>query len=413
MLQLKRLLLPAGSLTPECRWIVGIEAVLAGAKFSVPFLTLYLAQCLGLSFAMAGLLVAIRGCGGLMAGFVCGAAADFLGEKKVLGVLVVGQIACAAAIPHLLEFPELVAGFFLLGFFINGTAPVFASLLVRSMPITGWTQAYSAEYWAVNVGFAVTAICGGWVAAVDYAMLFYLEAGLSCGALLLAMVKLPTSNKPRRQRANRKPTPCGILRRAGHVLDRVLIAAQDKLAVALISASFLFALCLSQMTSTLPLDMELQGYSPDQYGYVIFWNGALLSLVQISAGKVIADMRKMRLLVSAAVISGAGYALLSFTVTPLWFVLICVTIWTAGEMVDAPVRSTVVSSLAKSGSRGRYLGLLTAALTAGYCFGPLLGGWLLESFGRIALWLCTGLLAGVAAGIRFAVARRIERRLAT
>jgi MFS family permease len=388
------------------------EAVLASAKFSVPFLTLYLAESQGLSYVAAGLLVAIRGLGGLLAVFLAGAAADFLGEKKVLGIIIAGQAVSACVIPQLQGFAALAVGFFALGFFINGTQPVFSSLIVRSMPVRQWTQVYAAEYWALNVGFAVTAIVGGWVAAWNYAWLFYLEAILTAVALLLVIWKLPKTGRPRRRRANIAPSPCGILRRSGQVLGRVLVAAQDKLAVALISATFLFALCLSQMTAMLPLDMEQLGYSPDQYGYVIFWNGAILGLFQILTGEVLANKPKMRVLTVAALISALGYSLLAVTASQLWFVFFCVTIWTLGEMMDAPVRNAVVSSLAKSGSRGRYMGLLSAALTAGYCFGPLFGGWLLEQYGRTVLWLCVGLLSAVAALIRHAVTARVGRRLA-
>ncbi|MDR1431124.1 MAG: MFS transporter, partial [Propionibacteriaceae bacterium] len=358
------------------------------------------------------LLVAIRGFGGLFSVFLSGAAADFLGEKKVLGIVIAGQAVSAFAIPHLEGFAALAVGFFLLGFFINGAQPVFSSLIVRSMPVREWTQVYAAEYWALNVGFAITAIGGGWVAAWDYAWLFYLEAILTAVALGLVIWKLPQTGGSRRRRADIPPSPCGIVRRAVRVLDRVLVAAQDKLAVALISATFLFTLCLSQMTAMLPLDMEQAGFSPDQYGYVIFWNGAMLGLFQILTGKVLANRPQMRVLVAAALVSAVGYSLLAVTANQLWFVFGCVTIWTLGEMLDAPVRNAVVSSLAKPGSRGRYMGLLSAALTAGYCFGPLFGGWVLEQFGRSVLWISVGLLSVLAAGIRYAVSTRIKRRLA-
>lgn len=188
-------------------------------------------------------------------------------------------------------------------------------------------------------------------------------------------------------------------------------AARDRLAVALIGSTLLFSLCLSQMTGTLPLDMESLGYSPGLYGYVIFWNGALLTLFQIAAGRVLARQNRSRVLALAALVAAIGYALLAVLYGHLSLIILCLTVWTVGEMMDAPVRNAVVIALARPGSRARYLGLVSAALTAGYCLGPWLGGWVLQSAGRIALWLGTAACAVLCAAMRFALTAKVERRL--
>ena len=82
-------------------------------------------------------------------------------------------------------------------------------------------------------------------------------------------------------------------------------------------------------------------------------------------------------------------------------------------MMDAPVRSAVVSALAKPGSRARYLGLLSAALTLGYSIGPWLGGYVLQVAGREALWLGTAGCALLCALIRRVITGRVEARILT
>jgi MFS family permease len=201
-----------------------------------------------------------------------------------------------------------------------------------------------------------------------------------------------------------------LLGRARDALAAVSLAARDRLAVALISSTLLFAMCLSQMTGTLPLDMEASGYSPDLYGYVIFANGALLMLFQLRAGRAIARRRGMRILARAAAVAALGYGMLAFLHQHLALILLCLTVWTVGEMMDAPVRNAVVSALAKPGSRARYLGLVSAALTVGYCVGPWLGGWVLQVAGREVLWLGTAAGALLCGLIRLAITPRVERR---
>ncbi|MDR3070906.1 MAG: MFS transporter [Propionibacteriaceae bacterium] len=411
-MRLIRLFLPAQGLTSEARWILFIEAALNASKVSVPFLTLYLAQCRGLSFAVAGLFLAVRGVGGLFSVFLAGAAADLWGERQVLIITIAGMSVAAVAIPHLEGIGALVAGFFILGFFINAAQPVFSSLIVRSMPAEKWMEVYAAEYWALNVGFAVTAIAGGQIAAWNYSALFYIEAAATLVSLFLVLWKIPA------QPSRVKIAHLGdwawqsLLHKAHRGLGKISLAARDKLAVALISSVFLFSLSLSQMTSTLPLDMEILGYGPDEYGNAIFWNGVMLALFQLFTGNVLRKQSRVKTLAVAALVAALGYMLLAFTATGIWFILLCITIWTLGEMLEAPMRNVLVSSLAQPGSRGRYMGLLSAALTTGYCFGPLAGGWVLQLFGREALWLGTGVLCLAAVVIRLAIAGSVNRRLA-
>lgn len=405
-----RSFLPSDALKGEPRAVVLTEAVLSASKFSIPFLTLYLAQIHGFDYATAGLFIAVRGLGGLVAVMVAGAAADRFGERPVVLVLLGGASLSAAAIPHLHGVVPLVAGFFLLGAFVNAVQPAFSSLIVKTMPVRLWTEVYAAEYWALNVGFAITAVVGGRIAIWAFEWLFYLEALGTLVAMILVARCLPRV-RPGSRPARLVYTGRGVLGRVRELLTAVSLAARDRLAVALISSTLLFSICLSQMTGTLPLDMESLGYGPDLYGYVIFTNGALLAVFQIAAGRMLARRHRSRVLAMAALVSAVGYALLAVLYGQLVLIMLCLTIWTIGEMMDAPVRNAVVSALARPGSRARYLGLVSAALTLGYCIGPWIGGWLLQSAGRTALWLGTAGCAVACAAIRFALTTRVERRV--
>lgn len=390
--------------------VVLVEAVLAASKLSIPFLTLYLVQARGFDYATAGLLVAVRGAGGLVAVMLAGAIADRFGEKPVVLALLAGASLSAATIPLLHSIPELMLGFFLLGSFVSAVQPAFSSLVVRTIPVRHWTEIYAAEYWALNVGFAFTAVIGGQVAVLAFDWLFYLEAAGTLIALVLVARALPPTRP--RHTASATDAGLGLLERAGDALAAVSLAARDRLTVALISSTLLFALCLSQMTGTLPLDMQASGFSPELYGYAIFLNGALLTLLQIRAGRVVARRRGMRILAWAAAVAALGYGMLAFLNQSLVLILVCVSVWTIGEMMDAPVRNAVVSALATPSSRARYLGLVSAALTVGFCIGPWIGGWVLQTLGREALWLGTAACALACGLIRLAITARVERRMA-
>jgi len=363
----------------------------------------------GFDYATAGLFIAVRGLGGLIAVMVSGAAADRFGEIPVVMVLLAGTGVSAGIVPHLPGYWGLLLSFLFLGAFANAVQPAFSSLIVKAMPARLWTEAYAAEYWALNVGFAVTALLGGLIVVWSFAWLFYLEAAGAFLALAVVIKFLP--RLPGRPESNKAVSDARSTGGRGRELvAAVSLAARDRLALAVIGSVLLFSLSLAQMTATLPLDMEALGYSPNLYGYVIAWNGGVLVLLQIPAGRWLALRPQSKVMGLAALVSAVGYALLSCWCANLALILLCLTIWTVGEMMDAPVRNAVVSALAQPASRGRYLGLISAALTVGYSLGPWLGGLVLQSAGRVALWLGAGACAVAAAAIRFAIAGRVERR---
>lgn len=402
-----RFFLPSGALVGEPRTVVFLEAVLAATRLTVPFLTLYLVQVHHLDYATAGLLIAVRGVGGLLAVMLAGAAADRYGEKSVIVVLLAGTALSAAAIPHLPSMEALVAGFFLVGAFVSAVQPPFSALVIRSAPVKHWTEVYAAEYWALNVGFAFTAVVGGLIATRAFEWLFYLEAAGALLALVLVVRILPAG----RPAGQQQPRAGGRLSRGREALASISLAVRDKLALALITSTLLLALCLSQMTATLPLDMKELGYSADLYGYVIFWNGILLTVFQIAAGRLIARHSATRVLVLAAAVFALGFGMLVFFFGHLALIILCVTVWTIGEMLDAPVRNAVAGALAKPGSRARYMGLVSAALTFGYCIGPLIGGWTLQEAGREVLWAGTAACALLATLVRLGLKSRVDRRV--
>lgn len=402
-----RSLLPSSALVGEPRTVVFLEAVLAATKLTVPFLTLYLVQVHHFDYATAGLLIAVRGVGGLVAVVLAGAAADRYGEKAVVVVLLAGTAVSAAAIPHLQSREALMAGFFLIGAFVSAVQPPFSAMVIRSAPVRNWTEVYAAEYWALNVGFSFTALVGGLIATRAFDWLFYLEAAGALLALVLVVRILPST----RPAGPAQPRTGGRLSRGREALASISLAARDRLALALIASTLLLSLCLSQMTSTLPLDMQELGYSADLYGYVIFWNGILLTVFQIGAGRLIARHRATKVLVLAAAVFALGFGMLTVLFGHLALIVLCVTVWTMGEMLDVPVRNAVAGALAKPGSRGRYLGLVSAALTIGYCIGPLLGGWALQTAGREVLWLGTAACALLATLIRLGLKTRVDRRV--
>jgi len=358
---------------------------------------------------VAGGFLALRGLGGVVTSFIAGAAADRFGEKRVLVALLILAAATAATVPQLPNVWTLAVGFFFLGAFISATQPAFSALIIRKVPERQWTEVYAAEYWAINVGFMVTALAGGHVALWSYHWLFYIEAAGTLLTLGVVLWRLPASANQTTQKTVKGQVTVG--QRLSRALTEASLALRDRLALVAIFSELLFCFCLAQMIGTLPLDMKEHGFASDQYGYVIFLNGALLSVVQIGAGWALARRSPTRVFGTAALLSGLGYGLLMVHGGSLLLIMTCTVIWTAGEMLDAPVRSALVGALSTPATRGRYMGLLAVSITIGLSLGPAVGGWLFQNAGRQVLWLVTAALSILAAVIRFIIAPRLEQRI--
>jgi MFS family permease len=85
-------------------------------------------------------------------------------------------------------------------------------------------------------------------------------------------------------------------------------------------------------------------------------------------------------------------------------------VWTIGEIVAAPINSTVVANLASAQARGRYQGTFGMSWGLSSMIGPLVGSAVLEGAGPAPLWAaCLGGGAVISLGYLATAAGRRAR----
>src|SRR5262249_4130735 len=105
-----------------------------------------------------------------------------------------------------------------------------------------------------------------------------------------------------------------------------------------------------------------------------------------------------RVLALAAVCYGAGFAMHGLAGT-VWTHAAAVMVWTTGEILESPTRSSVVAAMAPVDARGRYQGAVTMTFGAAQMIGPKLGTWTWQQAGPGVLWgscLAVGVVAALA-----------------
>jgi MFS family permease len=100
---------------------------------------------------------------------------------------------------------------------------------------------------------------------------------------------------------------------------------------------------------------------------------------------------------------GVGSVILGTGFWGFWMSMVIITI---GELIIVPTSSTFVANLAPADMRGRYMSIYSLTWSLSIGTGPLLGGFLSDTFGPPAPWI-GGLLIGLISTITFFIIERV------
>jgi MFS family permease len=391
----------AGGL-PRTFWLLWTGTLInrLGA-FVVIFLAIYLTGERGFTQSQAGLVIGLHGAGGAIGTMVGGVLADRWGRRPTLLTAQFGAATLMLGLGFAHEYGEILAAAFLLGIFAEGARPAFSAMMIDVVPERDRVRAFSLNYWAINLGFAVASVGAGLAAQFDYLLLFVVDAATTLATALIGLLFL-TETRPSRPAGQRTVTtvPGGL----GTVF-------RDRVYIGFLLLNLGAVLVMFQHMSTLPIAMSADGLGPATFGWVIAVNGVLIVAGQLFVPRLIAGHDRSRVLSLATLIVGIGFGLVAFA-DSAWFFAVTVIIWTLGEMLQSPSNSALIAELSPAALRGRYQGVNSLSWSVGAALAPIAGGFVQEHLGDATLWLgCAGLGAAVALAQLLSGPAR-ERRIA-
>jgi len=396
-----------GGLPRQFWWLWTGTLVNRLGAFVATFLALYLTLERGYSASYAGLVGALYGLGGVVSSIGAGVLTDRIGRRPTL---LVAQLSTAVSVASLslVTHPvaiAVVAG--LVGMATNASRPAVQAMMADIVRPEDRVRAFSLNYWAINLGFAVSSTSAGLIAQYSYHLLFFGEAAMVLATALITFWKLSES-RPRtaeQERGEGRSSGGASVSEADISMWTVL---RDTRFMVVVGLNLLLATLIQQAFVSLPIAMGQHGLSSTDFGTVIALNGVLIVLLQLPLTRFIEDRDPARLLIVSALLTGYGFGLNAFAGGSAAFYAVAVTVWTLGEMINSPTQMGLVVRLSPTHGRGRYQGMYTLSWSVANLGAPLLGGLVIDHFGSSTLW-ATSAAVGTLAALGYALLLRSMR----
>ncbi|WP_336320698.1 MFS transporter [Streptomyces lavendofoliae] len=376
---------------PRAFWWLWVSTLInrLGA-FVATFMALYLTLDRGYSASYAGLVASLHGLGGVVSSIGAGVMTDRLGRRPTM---LIAQVSTAVSVAVLgfMQHPVAIAAVaFVVGAASNASRPAVQAMMADIVRPEDRVRAFSLNYWAINLGFAVSAAGAGFLAEHSYLAGFLGEAVLTLTCAVLVFLRIPES------RPVRAPAPGG---KSAEPVTGMGTVLRDGRFMGVVGLSFLVSLIFQQGYVGLPVAMGADGFGAADFGLALAVNGVLIVALQIPVTRYIEHRDPRRLLIASSLLAGYGFGLTAFAGSVAAYAL-TVCVWTLAEIVNAPTQTGLVVRLSPVHGRGRYQGVYTMSWSVAALIAPLMSGWTIDRFGAEWLWGACAVL-GTAAGLGY------------
>jgi MFS family permease len=259
--------------------------------------------------------------------------------------------------------------------------PASQALLADLVPAGQRMTAFAALRVSFNAGFAFGPATAGLLAAYGY---FWLFAGDAATSVLFGLVVLFA-------------LPRGVATAPGNASwgEALHVLRHDRRLHQLLLANFAIGLVFFQLGSTFGLHVTRLGFTPAVYGAVVSLNGALIVFCELPLTRLTRKFPARRVMALGYLLCATGFALNGFVHTIRGLVL-CMLVFTTGEMITMPTFVAYLADLAPPHMRGRYMGFSGLTWATALIIGPA-GGLRLFAAAPAAYWITSAALGVFAA----------------
>ena len=368
-------------LSPATWWLSLVMLINRSGTMVVPFMTLYLTESQHYTIGRAGLVMAIFGAGAVCGGVLGGKLTDKFGFYNIQLLALVSGGVMFLVLGQVSSFPVICIITFFLAILNESFRPANATAIAQYSNEDNRTRSYSLNRLSVNLGWAAGGALGGFIAAHNYHLLFWIDGFTNIGAaILLRAVLSPSRNA---QTPSHKDKGAKIAGTSAYA---------DKLFLVFIGLTIMFGMCFFQLFSTIPVFFKQQlQLTPAFIGCVMALNGLLIGLLEMAiVFKLEQKRRNLQFIMAGILLTGLSFVVFNLVPGHEWLAVLSTIIVTAGEMLSMPFMNAFWISRTDMNNRGQYAGLYTAAWSVAQVIGPYVGAQVAERLGFDVLWWVVG-----------------------
>jgi len=345
----------------------------------VPFMTLYLTSSeMGFSVGKAGIVFGLFGAGAFSGAWLGGRLTDKIGFYPVqLFTLTVGGLLFFA-LGQMKSYSLICVFTYLLSFVNEAFRPANSTAIAFYSKEENRTRSYALNRLAINLGWAVGSGLGGFIAHINYELLFWVDGCTNITAALVMWFFLkPVQYKPSQQASKGEPARS---------------AYADKTYLSFVLITMLFASCFFQLFTNLPVYFKKELHFSEPFiGFLMAANGVIIALVEmVLIYKLEAHRRNMFYITIGVALVGLSFLLLNIRVIPVAVACTMIFIVTIGEILSMPFMNSYWIARTQTANRGQYAALYTMAWSAAQTLGPMGGAQVAEQLGFTILWWVVG-----------------------
>lgn len=367
-------------LSTEVWWLALMTLINRAGAMVIPFLSLYLTEGLGFTYAQVGWIMSAFGIGSVAGSWLGGKLTDRIGNFKVMVISLVFSGLFFIGLQFFREFEWICVGVFMTMLATDMFRPaMFVAVGLYSKP-ENKARSISLIRLAINLGFSAGPAIGGWIIAnISYNGLFWID-GVTC---IIAAVVILLSLSPKRAKVvdeldeSKKDLP-----------------EHDGLFMWFALAMMLFGFVFMQYFSTVPLYYaEVRGLSEPDIGLLLAFNGLLVFLIEMPLVDWLERKKADRLLL---MLFGGLLLVLSYLVLN-WFgwmgiLVLGMILMSIGEIVAFPFSNTFAMERSKRGKAGAYMAMYSIAFSISHIFAHNAGMQLIDKVGyEMMLYAMAGL----------------------
>lgn len=394
MKSLQKLLLPYKNM-PMGVYIIFFASIINNlGNFVAPFLTMFLTYSIGMNVEVVGIIVAVNSFVGLLASAHGGKLIDVIGRKKIF---IIFRTASAAVLILcvLTRNPIILTGLLVLSNFLGGySLPVYSTIITDITEGEQRNTAFSLQYMALNIGFSVGPLLGGFLYNNYLNWLFLGDAITTFISVILVAIFISETMPAKQEKSIEKHNK--LEKSEEGTLLQALLKRPTLLLFSFIIV--IYFIVFSQFNFGLSIQIgEVFGKkSATIFGSLMTVNAVMCSIIPMFLTVMTKEMKASLSIAVGGILYAIGFGMIYFIHSYALFV-ISAMLWTMGEMLIATNTNVYIADHSPASHRGRFNSIFPIIRKLGFMGGPIIAGIYVKYTNIRNLWLFIGGISIIAA----------------